>query len=126
MTTLTRIINIEIVWCCVCGGPIAFEENQLRATREKPTNFYCNRGHVQGFYGNSYKEKLANAERDAAAERARHDQTKAALAEAEKKRDRLARRLKAGVCPCCKRTFKQLARHMEHKHPGYAKPEPAP
>jgi hypothetical protein len=24
-----------------------------------------------------------------------------------------------GVCPCCNRTFQQLARHMKAKHPGY-------
>lgn len=25
-----------------------------------------------------------------------------------------------GVCPCCNRTFQQLARHMKSKHPDYA------
>lgn len=28
-------------------------------------------------------------------------------------------RVGAGVCPCCKRTFQQLARHMKCKHPKY-------
>lgn len=34
---------------------------------------------------------------------------------------RTKRRVAAGVCPCCKRSFKDLARHMEGQHPGYAK-----
>ena len=34
---------------------------------------------------------------------------------------RQKKRAAAGVCPCCNRTFKQLARHMERKHPNYTK-----
>lgn len=30
---------------------------------------------------------------------------------------RLQRRIGSGVCPCCHRTFKQLAAHMANKHP---------
>ena len=29
-------------------------------------------------------------------------------------------RVAASVCPCCKKTFKQLAAHMKNKHPNYA------
>lgn len=34
---------------------------------------------------------------------------------------RLRQRVAAGVCPCCQRTFKQLAAHMKAKHPEAAK-----
>ena len=36
---------------------------------------------------------------------------------------RLKKRAIAGVCPCCNRTFQQLAAHMAHKHPDYKQPE---
>ena len=29
----------------------------------------------------------------------------------------------AGACPCCNRTFQQLARHMKSKHPDYEEKE---
>lgn len=32
---------------------------------------------------------------------------------------RITKRAKAGVCPCCNRTFKQLAAHMANKHPEF-------
>jgi len=32
---------------------------------------------------------------------------------------RMTKRAKAGVCPCCNRTFQQLARHMATKHPTF-------
>lgn len=30
-------------------------------------------------------------------------------------------RIGKGVCPCCNRTFVELARHIATKHPDYAK-----
>lgn len=30
------------------------------------------------------------------------------------------RRIAAGVCPCCRRSFTDLARHMSSQHPDYA------
>lgn len=32
---------------------------------------------------------------------------------------KLKNRVGAGVCPCCNRTFKQLAAHMENMHPNF-------
>ena len=32
---------------------------------------------------------------------------------------RISRRIAAGTCPCCHRTFKQLSAHMALKHPGF-------
>ena len=31
---------------------------------------------------------------------------------------RLQKRIHAGVCPCCNRTFTNVARHMKTKHPN--------
>lgn len=52
-------------------------------------------------------------------EQDRHKRTLERVNEAERERDKLKRRVKAGVCPCCKRTFKQLVAHMKHKHPDF-------
>lgn len=32
---------------------------------------------------------------------------------------RIKNRVKHGVCPCCQRTFRQLAAHMKSKHPDF-------
>ena len=34
---------------------------------------------------------------------------------------RIKKRVGNGVCPCCKRTFRDLARHMTGKHPTWNK-----
>lgn len=31
----------------------------------------------------------------------------------------------AGMCPCCRRTFKQLAEHMKSKHPDFDPARPS-
>jgi len=56
-----------------------------------------------------------------------HDQTRAdrdhkeAQRRAEKAaKTRIKNRIGNGVCPCCNRTFKDLASHMKCKHPEYA------
>ncbi|MFB3077027.1 MAG: hypothetical protein ACE1Y4_03380 [Lysobacterales bacterium] len=61
-------------------------------------------------------------------ERARHDQTRADLEATELSRrahkaaaTRIKNRVARGVCPCCNRSFTNLHRHMESKHPNYLK-----
>lgn len=39
---------------------------------------------------------------------------------------RITKRAKAGVCPCCNRTFVQLARHMATQHPQFTPEAPEP
>jgi len=39
---------------------------------------------------------------------------------------RLKNRVARGVCPCCKRSFENLRRHMEGQHPAWTAAEPAP
>lgn len=50
---------------------------------------------------------------------ARLDQTQASLSATKGVVTRMKRRASAGTCPCCNRTFQQLARHMETKHPSF-------
>jgi len=36
---------------------------------------------------------------------------------------RIKNRIAAGVCPCCNRSFQNVARHMAGQHPDYTKHE---
>lgn len=42
------------------------------------------------------------------------------------KRRKIEKRVANGVCPCCNRTFEDLARHMSTKHKDYALPPATP
>jgi hypothetical protein len=133
MTLLLRLqktVEVNLLECCDCATPIALTVDQERRLRESGATFYCALGHAQSWRETELdrlRAKLAEqtriatiqAERAAAAERAEQtavDQMKAAAREAK----RLERRAKAGVCPCCQRSFVALRRHMAAKHPGFA------
>jgi len=86
-------------------------------------SIYCPLGHsyfiaAQGKAAELEKRLLRERECSArlAAER---DQAEASARAQKGHATRLRKRAKAGVCPCCNRTFKQLARHMATKHPDF-------
>jgi hypothetical protein len=126
MTQIHVTTTFTVLDCCKCGTlfavPDQVDEELIRTGRQ----FYCPNGHSQS-YTESTEEKLRKAEDALARERARSDQLKAdrdaadrrasaARGQVTKIRNRVAR----GVCPCCNRTFADLAAHMLTKHPDYA------
>lgn len=60
------------------------------------------------------QQQLRNSQQQAMNEMSR----RSAAEEAAKKAERKLKRVNAGVCPCCNRTFQNLAQHMSLKHPG--------
>ena len=126
----------ELTTCCcpVCGILYAIPE-RLRERAEQlgghKRMWYCPNGHQVGYEGESEAEmlrrRLEAARASAGRQAARADQLesrliaqKGAATRARNERDRIARRARAGVCPCCNRTFRQLARHMASQHPNFA------
>lgn len=60
------------------------------------------------------REQRNNAQKEAQHFRKSRDGMKGVLAKTKK-------RISAGTCPCCQRTFQSLSRHMAHMHPDYTK-----
>lgn len=120
------------VTCCNCGclfGMAQSLNSWFRADADRW--FYCPRGHKQHYSNeNNDLEKLR-------LERNRLKQGQAQLydqirdeqlgREAAERRaramkgvaTRMKNRVKRGVCPCCNRTFADLARHMAGQHPDF-------
>jgi hypothetical protein len=96
--------------------------------RERGPNrsFFCPNGHSQHFSKSRVTEleeelaaekvKREAAERAAEFQRSQRDIDQRAATKREKK---LAKRIANGVCPCCHRTFGNLAAHMKTKHPTH-------
>lgn len=91
---------------------------------DRKSTFCCPNGHRIGYSGKTEAEKLRerlDIEREHSARLAAdRDQIQASLSATKGQVTRLKKRVAAGVCPCCGRTFQQLSRHMANKHPGYA------
>jgi hypothetical protein len=124
--------------CAQCTEAIWMSADRNRDLRRSSATFYCIWGHSNFFpTGPSEADRLKrerdrlkqeNArleERAAAAERAEellHHHAayltrKAAAARGQV--TRLKNRAKAGLCPCCNRSFPNLWAHMTEKHPEW-------
>lgn len=94
-----------------------------KTRHEDHRTFYCPNGHSQHYVGESDAdrfERLYNAESQKLLPlRERLEAEKRAHEKTVKKLKRTEKRAAAGVCPCCNRTFKQLAQHMESNHKDF-------
>ncbi len=130
MSTFTNVETFTVEHCCNCGvafGLSTSHRNELVKTHDW---FYCPNGHRQHYTGQTEAERL---QRELDAEKRR---TEYARADANRRREerirvehqlrsvkghqtRLKKRIAGGACPCCNRTFENLARHMTTKHPEF-------
>ena len=121
MATIEFTHEYELVTCGAegCDQTFGMHRRFYDLTHRTGQTWYCPKGHPRAWRGRTTEQKLKDAE----AEKVHlHDQLRAAVAEAEKRRQQLLRdrqRYAAGVCPCCNRSFPGLARHIASKHPDY-------
>ena len=107
-----------VVTHCWCGIALAIPSNLHRVAEDEGKSVYCPIGHTFVF-GSSYLEKLEREQRRHRATRDLLDHEQRSHAATRGHLTRTKRRVAEGVCPCCKRTFKQLRAHMRRKHPEY-------
>lgn len=127
MSTMTYTETL-IVTNCWCGITLAVPRALYNHAKESPNNhIYCPIGH-KFIFCDTWQEKAEKEQARLADERRRHEATRDLL-QAEEQSHRATRghltrhkkRASAGVCPCCNRTFQNVARHMSTKHPDFAR-----
>lgn len=130
--TITAQVELHTEECCRCGITFAMPADFKRGCLDNPGRaFYCPAGHAQHYAGKTeaqqQKERADKLARQLDAARAQvvaaEDQAAAAERSARALRavnTRTRRRIAAGVCPCCRRSFQDLGRHMSSQHPDYA------
>ncbi len=128
MTQITTMTTYTVVDCFKCGClfavPAQVNDELVRTGR----NFFCPNGHSQ-HYTDSTDKRLREERERSARLAARLDQAQAAREAAERRVSaargqvtKIKNRVANGVCPCCNRTFADLAAHMKTKHPDYVQP----
>lgn len=118
--------------CCKCKTQYCFTDEFRRVALERceQFTFFCPNGHPQHYVrGESEVDKLRR-ERDRLAQQIaakndaiEHERRRVAAVQGQV--TRLKNRAKAGLCPCCNRSFQNLARHMTTKHPKFDPKETA-
>lgn len=107
-----------------CGHKIFMGTKHKQVCIDEHRVWFCTIcGQRRSFVGETLADKLRR-ERDAAIQREetirnQRDVAQELYAKEANAAKKLRKRIKAGVCPCCHRTVKQMARHMATKHPNY-------
>lgn len=128
--TISTELKLVTEECYQCGVTFAMPEDFKRYRLADQETFYCPNGHGQCYAGKTDAQKLREAkqqlERAATRERALRDQADASERSNRALKGVITRtknRVANGVCPCCHRTFPDLADHMKDQHPNYATEE---
>lgn len=137
MSVTDFLLTLEHVVCDVEGCGIVFGLTpQLHgAMKREGRKVYCPNGHHISYTETELdrmRRRLAQethraeqAAADADFWRGQSRRRERVLRAVKGHSTRLRKRLAAGVCPCCHRTFQALARHMKARHPGFGGKERA-
>lgn len=132
-TTNVGVLQLTVMDCPNCGIPFAITTDYEERRRDDGRDFYCPNGHTV-CYNSRDQKRMQQLEREAEAAKrgaqwAREDanrarrqartadyQRRAAKGQLTKAKKRAA----AGLCPCCRRTFQNVQRHVASQHPDFA------
>lgn len=126
MTGFITIAGVPCEWhtCITCGVVYTIPKTQVEHQRKVGGFHTCCNGHSQGWNTSEsedahirrerdrLKQQIAQKDDEIAAERRRTDEVRKTVV-------KLQKRAKAGVCPCCNRSVRQMALHMKTKHPEF-------
>jgi hypothetical protein len=132
--SMNEFVTLDTQVCGQCGVTFAWPRSLREQRLRDRLTFYCPNGHPRVFCGEDEATQLRRQLDDERKARARAEELRgAALKEAahnatewRKAKTRLRNtreRIKNGVCPCCKRSFVALARHMATQHPDFQQSE---
>jgi hypothetical protein len=118
--------------CITCGVSYTVPAMQWDKQQRDGGYHFCSNGHQQGWSksdseterlrrrAEKAEQQIAMHAEEAQLERDRRKATDRQLAAQKGVVTKIKRRAANGVCPCCSRSFGDLRRHMETKHPNFA------
>ena len=122
-------LDYAIISCWSCGIQYAVPGHFDRTRRVDGAGFYCPNGHSAAYHETTVQKlekQLARKQELLDAERRDNEHQKQMRAQLNKRLSatkgivtRIRNRVGNGVCPCCNRSFVNLRRHMDTKHPAW-------
>jgi len=120
--TYQETVTLQETVCNACGITFAFPLIRYEEFRRTGKSFYCPNGHGLSFSENEearLRKQLATEQEQIKQLKTELLHTRDQLEASEREFRRHKKRTANGVCPCCKRSFVQLQRHMKTQHPEY-------
>lgn len=114
---------------CWCGMPFALPRDLRYQARNRNHTIFCPLGHTITWKETEetrlrlerdrLKQQTAQLEDEAREARRLAVEASQRAAKYEAANKRLKKRSAAGTCPCCQRTFSNMAEHMKRQHPEF-------
>lgn len=128
---VTQDIEMTHMHCGECDCHFYVDKNKYDRCKANGEAFWCPNGHERIFTKSKVKEleqQVKSLESTNTYLRTAKDNLHNQLTDQKHitrahkaATTRIKNRVKHGVCPCCNRSFKQLADHMKTQHPDYVK-----
>lgn len=118
--TIKRTVTIVSLSCGSCGIVFGLEKQFRDGRLESGAQFYCPNGcHISWAETelDRQKERADRLERLAKDQRFLREAEERSHAATRGHLTRQRRRAANGVCPCCQRTFANVAAHVKSQHP---------
>lgn len=129
MNTFVVDVVLEKKTCGKCGGVFALNAEFVNNARDNKGGYTCPYCLTYWSWSESEADRLRKQieekSRELTAQKCetlRQQNLKEIEIKTREAAERKLKRVAKGVCPCCKRTFPNLARHMETKHSEQLKP----
>lgn len=123
MTTFTVSVGLEQTTCKNCGGVFALNSEFVDHARNNKGGYSCPYCRTGWSWTQSESDRLkiqleqkSKELTSAKCEALRFQNLRDLEADERIKLEKKLSRVKKGVCPCCKRTFQNLASHMATQH----------
>lgn len=130
MSTIIESVFLERMSCNKCGAVFALNLQYVQYARSNAGGYWCPYCDCRWSWSEHKTDRLLKQlevkERElheAKCETLRQNQLREQEQIAREKAEKKLRRVNNGVCPCCKRSFTNLARHMKTKHPKSHQPQ---
>lgn len=125
--TMNIDTDFKLLQCGSCGVIHYIPKTMYDTCYREGGFWHCPNGHSRGWANGAEKTEIANLRRE-------RDRLQQRIAEKDddllhKDREiaaqkgvmtKLKKRASAGTCPCCQRTFQNMAVHMKKQHPDFA------
>jgi hypothetical protein len=112
---MTIAVSVDLIYqvCGHCGVTYGIPKSMDDEKNRSGGNWFCPNGHSR-VYRQTREQKL---QEELATEMRQRAEAEQKQRDAEARLLKVEKRISKGVCPCCKRTFVNVQRHMHTKHP---------
>ena len=127
--TVTTTEGFYVMNCADCSVRFAVTKDFETRRRTDKKSFYCPNGHSLSWSENEadvlrrerdrLAQRIAERDDDVRREREAREAAKRSVSAIRGQMTKLKKRTANGICPCCTRSFVNLRRHIETKHPDF-------